>query len=531
MSTMLKSLRVAAAATMQRIEADAKRAPGSLRPLLSHIAENLFDPDLDANQLKIACGIRNNSVPLLFHNVLGLPPYGYIENCRMEIACRLLSGTDAKLWQIAQVLGYSSLQTFSRAFLRWGGCRPSAFRRQGAAALQKGDSPPVVVEATVTSNSSLDSSKDEKALYDFERQCAEDDVWPAISDKPLDEAQRMLHCYQFRTSALFEVLLQKARIEGRKDRQRGVEWNQLALACLDGADLVFGDRIHELRAKGWAWLGNARRLALDFPGAEGCFVRAYRELTVPCDHRNPSILGEVLLLEGTLRMIQRSLEEASDLMTRAVGIFAVTADQARHIQVICQRSSCYVYANRLEEATEDLQTALGLCQDDPTMRGLIHLNFADIGVRSGDAESAKEHLALHREALKKSEDGNPMNQPLVLWLEANIEHLRHRPETAAQGYLSANRAYKEIGDDLHASLVTLDLAILFAEHQKYAEVASVTADIAPTLAKYRLGDETRESLRLLQEATRHMVVEEAVLQRLRAALQRDPLAAMGAPSS
>ena len=58
----------------------------------------------------------------------GLPPYAYIEDCRLEVACRLLTDTDLKVWQIAQLIGYSTLQVFSRAFDRWSGVRPTIFR-------------------------------------------------------------------------------------------------------------------------------------------------------------------------------------------------------------------------------------------------------------------------------------------------------------------------------------------------------------------------------------------------------------------
>jgi AraC-like DNA-binding protein len=47
---------------------------------------------------------------------------------RCEIACTLLAETDLPLSQIAEVLNYSETGAFSRAFRRWSGQPPSAWR-------------------------------------------------------------------------------------------------------------------------------------------------------------------------------------------------------------------------------------------------------------------------------------------------------------------------------------------------------------------------------------------------------------------
>ena len=47
---------------------------------------------------------------------------------RFEIACQLLQNTDMALSQIAAALKYSELSAFTRAFRRWSGESPSAWR-------------------------------------------------------------------------------------------------------------------------------------------------------------------------------------------------------------------------------------------------------------------------------------------------------------------------------------------------------------------------------------------------------------------
>lgn len=136
-------LDAAAALTLKRIREDKQRSPVQLRPLLNYLETHLFDAGLDIKRVKQACGIRDNTMPLCFHHVLSLPPYAYLEDCRMEVACNLLRDTDLKIWQMAQLLGYSTLQVFSRAFKRWSGLRPTVFRSRAA------DMPSVPLSALV----------------------------------------------------------------------------------------------------------------------------------------------------------------------------------------------------------------------------------------------------------------------------------------------------------------------------------------------------------------------------------------------
>ncbi len=97
---------------------------------------------------------------------------------------------------------------------------------------------------------------------------AEHEVWPRLSGLPYESQRLVVQQYVFTSPELFDLLREKSRQEGRRDRQRGIELAELALLSLDVSAAALGERIHELRALGRAWLGNAKRLALDFPGAE-----------------------------------------------------------------------------------------------------------------------------------------------------------------------------------------------------------------------------------------------------------------------
>lgn len=122
-------LRAAAIETMDRIRTDHEQVPLKLKPLLAYIEDHLFDANLSVNQVKKACGVRDNSVAIHFHACVGQPPHAYISQCRMEVASRLLRDSELPVWKISELLGFSSIQVFSRAFYRWAKERPSTYRR------------------------------------------------------------------------------------------------------------------------------------------------------------------------------------------------------------------------------------------------------------------------------------------------------------------------------------------------------------------------------------------------------------------
>jgi AraC-like DNA-binding protein len=84
------------------------------------------------------------------------------DQVRFEIACELMTKTDMALGQIAAVLRYSELSAFTRAFRRWSGQTPSAWRRTRSLSQSAGtpdpSANPILVEVARTNLLSEGSS-------------------------------------------------------------------------------------------------------------------------------------------------------------------------------------------------------------------------------------------------------------------------------------------------------------------------------------------------------------------------------------
>ena len=64
-----------------------------------------------------------------FKELLGMPPMQYITRLRLQEALHLLGDTDGSVAEIAHRVGYESEAAFNRAFKRYVGQPPAAWRK------------------------------------------------------------------------------------------------------------------------------------------------------------------------------------------------------------------------------------------------------------------------------------------------------------------------------------------------------------------------------------------------------------------
>ncbi len=74
-------------------------------------------------------GINEYKLKKGFKELFGTTVFGYIHNCRMSLAKKLLLGTDKTAKEIAYETGYSSPQHFSNAFKKQFGVTPNSVRK------------------------------------------------------------------------------------------------------------------------------------------------------------------------------------------------------------------------------------------------------------------------------------------------------------------------------------------------------------------------------------------------------------------
>ena len=83
----------------------------------------LFRSDLAAE-----CGASRAGLVGRFSQLMGYPPIQYLTRWRMQLAARRLNERGAKVAAVAQEVGYDSEAAFSRAFKKFSGQSPRAWR-------------------------------------------------------------------------------------------------------------------------------------------------------------------------------------------------------------------------------------------------------------------------------------------------------------------------------------------------------------------------------------------------------------------
>ena len=95
---------------------------------VAYMQANLHKP-MSISALCADLCISRTYFSTLFETTLKQPPYQYLQNLRIQKASELLlSDLNRHVYEIAEMVGFSSTAQFCKAFHKVIGCRPSEFR-------------------------------------------------------------------------------------------------------------------------------------------------------------------------------------------------------------------------------------------------------------------------------------------------------------------------------------------------------------------------------------------------------------------
>lgn len=92
------------------------------------LLENLENPP-SLNELSRQIGLNSFKLKKNFKELFGVPVFKYLQNQRLNTAHQLLRDGDLSIQEAAWQVGYDSLSSFSNAFAKKFGFRPSAIKR------------------------------------------------------------------------------------------------------------------------------------------------------------------------------------------------------------------------------------------------------------------------------------------------------------------------------------------------------------------------------------------------------------------
>ncbi len=535
----------AATASLDRIRRDGEKAPGKLKMLFPYLEEHLFDRPLDVNQMRRDCEIRDNSFSLVFEEVTGQHPHAYIVEQRVETAAALLRDTALRIVTISKLTGFSHHVVLTRNFKAFYGITPQAFREGGKkifaeagcrtagfpsvgelrTALIHGLESEQVRELTLrirqhnARESTLPSlpkcQEPQEPFLTKEKRLKAEEAWEVLRERPwADQLNIIRNCQTFSTPEFCRFLLKKSIPEGRNNRELGVHIAELALECLKLTEHALGKDLFHLRAQGWVWLGNARRLADDLNGAEAAFSIAGSYLEK--ERMESLVHAEYYREQSRLRLWQGRAEEACTLHGRALPLFRQMGTPKDIAASLIEGAYAYERTGNDEKSIAHLREALQLLngETDPYLEFAACFNLTSAYIRIGAIEEAKMMLPRVR-VLRESAHAEEASLHFLQWLEGRLtEHLGEF--SAAEGLYEAARAgFLKLGQTINAALVSLDFALHCWEQDRLTEVRELTLGIIPLLEAIQFHQEAAAGLKLLQSAIEKSELTREVLQETR----------------
>lgn len=103
----------------------------SIMPAVQHINDAYMQP-ITLQQLQKLCHLSGTQLRRVFHSVMGCAPLAYIQQVRIGHACDLMLSSRTSLTEIASSVGFDSISSFHRQFVRYHGCSASQWRKEHA---------------------------------------------------------------------------------------------------------------------------------------------------------------------------------------------------------------------------------------------------------------------------------------------------------------------------------------------------------------------------------------------------------------
>ena len=321
---------------------------------------------------------------------------------------------------------------------------------------------------------------------------------------------------EFRNWALCELLCEESIKAAADNADRALELAHLARRL---AELIPGEEAWRSRVQGYVWahVGNARRVKGDLPGADEAFGRS-QKLWRAGAAGDSSLLNEarVLGLESSLRRAQRLLPEAMGLLERAL----VVDRGCETKYLLLNRAKLLEELGDFEAAIATLRRAIPFVEAAEGSRFLLVFwqNLAVNLCFLGQFDEAKDLLPRLRDLA--SNYGDDLDLLRLRWLEGRIiAGLGRRSE--AIGILSrAREGFTSRGMAYDGALISLELALVYLEEGRTAEVKILARQITPVFQAQGIHREALAAFKLFRDAAEHEGVTIQLARKLLAYFQR-----------
>lgn len=325
---------------------------------------------------------------------------------------------------------------------------------------------------------------------------------------------------RFRALKLSELLLARSREAWFADPAAAVELAELAVVVSDRLDVEhYGIvLVEDARARAWAYLGNAWRIASDLRRAEKSFRTAEEH------HRKAGedayTGAEILSFKASLRNAQGRFKEASALLDSVIEVYRKARDRHREGRALIKKGTSLSYGARHAEAARLVRRGLAKIDIDEEPRLLVSARQTLIASLKGSGQPEKALQVLQETRDLYLEIGDRSHLVRLRWLEGKIHRdLGHQDEAEA-ALREVRDALVDRGLGLDAALASLDLAMIYLERGDTGELKRLAAEMIPVFESRDDHQKALAAFLLFRQAAEAEQVTLALLQEMASSLEQ-----------
>jgi len=289
-----------------------------------------------------------------------------------------------------------------------------------------------------------------------------------------------------------------------------------ALAILEALDDDFADppKLHDLKAKAWLSIANARRIRTENASAAEAFQKA--ESSLAQGTRDPRKRAELLYLKSVFLREMHRFEEASTLSDQAIAIHRWARNREGVCEILITKANLHEIQGDLERAIEILKEAEDLLDPtfDPYLTMCVRLSMVSYLALAGRAGEARALLPEAREIASRA--GKRLDRFRLRWLEARIAWGLDERDAAERLFREVRESFLDEGLGYDAALASLELATLLLEQGRTAETRDLAGEMLRIFESLDIRREAFAALIMFQKAA---LQEEATAQMARDLVQ------------
>lgn len=318
---------------------------------------------------------------------------------------------------------------------------------------------------------------------------------------PSERREEVLqHSKRFHTWGVFELLVERSLETSIQNPAGAEELGLLALRLSEhlDTDRYGGQLIEDLRARAWAYIGNSCRVRSDLQGAEEAFISAYLHLRKGT--RDPLERAILLDLEASLRRDQRRFDDAFRLLRRAIAVFLQNDQRHRAGRSLVNLSTVHYFTGDPEGGVPLLHQALELIdpEQEPRLVMCARHNLIDYLATSGRYLEAQRLYRETRPIYCNFPDACTQNR--CKWVKGKIARGLGQVQQAESLFLAARDGFIEEGIPYDTALVSLELAMLYAEQGRTVDLKRLAEEMVPIFSSLHIHREALAAFAYLRQA-------------------------------